>query len=815
MAKSHKVTKNNKVTSTAFYRNEKFTVAVGVVLMLISIYLFLALLSFFIYGAEDISILQSDDVSKEDKKAILNWTAYCGANIAYVLVNKCLGVSAILIIFPLCSIALYLIKVAKKIWKWILFPIFGMLLLPVIFHFFFSSFLENSFLNIGGLYGELVTNFLFVRIGKVGIFLLLIAIIVLICIFAFRSTISSIQNIFSKDFVFVKGIKSFCALFHRKPKTKKDKDKAVRIGPNIVQEDWIKDAEKDVEEDVEKNDDAIIENTEIDNKEVDIVSIETVSTIEIEDEKDEKQSDNHDVEIEVSDENRDDAVDNVIENYTPYDPTLDLSMYKYPTLDLLKDYPNSNNTVSVEEQKENQRKIIETLGFFDIKIKKIIETIGPTVTLYEIVPEDGVRINKIKNLEDDIMLRLSAIGIRIIAPMPGRGTIGIEVPNSKPRIVSMLSTIASKKFQEMDAELPVALGRTISNEVYTFDLTKMPHLLVAGATGQGKSVGLNAIITSLLYKKHPSQLKLVLIDPKKVEFSIFSEIEKHFLAKIPDSDEAVITDTSKVIDTLNSLCKEMDDRYLLLKAAKARNIKEYNSKFIERRLNPQNGHKFLPYIVVIIDEFCDLIMSAGKQVEFPIARIAQLARAVGIHMIVATQRPSVNVITGTIKANFPARIAFKVTSGVDSKTILDTSGAQQLIGKGDMLISTGSSLTRVQCAFVDTPEVENIVNYIAEQQSYPSAFELPEPDVKEEDANKTIDLRKRDVMFDEIARYVVRNQQGSTSNIQRNFEIGFNRAGKIMDQLEAAGIVGPVRGSKPREVIIKDEMELDRLLTSL
>ena len=399
--------------------------------------------------------------------------------------------------------------------------------------------------------------------------------------------------------------------------------------------------------------------------------------------------------------------------------------------------------------------------------------------------------------------------------MPGRGTIGIEVPNSKPRIVSMLSTIASKKFQEMDAELPVALGRTISNEVYTFDLTKMPHLLVAGATGQGKSVGLNAIITSLLYKKHPSQLKLVLIDPKKVEFSIFSEIEKHFLAKIPDSDEAVITDTSKVIDTLNSLCKEMDDRYLLLKAAKARNIKEYNSKFIERRLNPQNGHKFLPYIVVIIDEFCDLIMSAGKQVEFPIARIAQLARAVGIHMIVATQRPSVNVITGTIKANFPARIAFKVTSGVDSKTILDTSGAQQLIGKGDMLISTGSSLTRVQCAFVDTSEVENIVNYIAEQQSYPSAFELPEPDVKEEDANKTIDLRKRDLMFDEIARYVVRNQQGSTSNIQRNFEIGFNRAGKIMDQLEAAGIVGPVRGSKPREVIIKDEMELDRLLTSL
>ena len=817
MAKSNKVAKNNKVKGTSFFKNEKFHVALGVILMLISIYLFLALFSFLIYGAEDMSILQSEADFSEANKKIHNWTAYYGAQIACFLINKCLGVSALLLIILLSAVSLYLMKVTTKIWKLILFPIIGLLILPIMLHFFFSSFLENSFLNIGGYYGELVTGFLFDRIGNVGIFLLLLAIIVLFCIFAFKSTIGSIQKIFSKDFVFVKVFCKFFSLFHRKPKSKgTDKEKAVRIGPNIIQEEWIQESQNT---DLEKEDGIGEEETPTDSNDLsNEITIETVSSA-IEDNQDysetttPKQSE---VEIEVSIEKKDDdTLDNVMDNYAPYDPTLDLSMYKYPTLDLLKEYPNSNNTVSVEEQKENQRKIIETLGFFDIKIKKIIETIGPTVTLYEIVPEDGVRINKIKNLEQDIMLRLSAIGIRIIAPMPGRGTIGIEVPNSKPRIVSMLSTISSKKFQEMDAELPVALGRTISNEVYTFDLTKMPHLLVAGATGQGKSVGLNAIITSLLYKKHPSQLKLVLIDPKKVEFSIFSEIEKHFLAKIPDSDEAVITDTSKVIDTLNSLCKEMDDRYLLLKSAKARNIKEYNGKFIERKLNPLNGHKFLPYIVVIIDEFCDLIMSAGKQVEFPIARIAQLARAVGIHMIVATQRPSVNVITGTIKANFPARIAFKVTSGVDSKTILDTSGAQQLIGKGDMLISTGSSLTRVQCAFIDTPEVENIVNYIAEQQAYPSAFELPEPDVKEDDVNKTIDLRKRDVMFDEIARYVVRNQQGSTSNIQRNFEIGFNRAGKIMDQLEAAGIVGPVRGSKPREVIIKDEFELDKLLTSL
>ena len=817
MAKSNKVAKNNKVKGTSFFKNEKFHVALGVILMLISIYLFLALFSFLIYGAEDMSILQSEADFSEANKKIHNWTAYYGAQIACFLINKCLGVSALLLIIPLSAVSLYLMKVTTKIWKLILFPIIGLLILPIMLHFFFSSFFENSFLNIGGYYGELVTGFLFDRIGNVGIFLLLLAIIVLFCIFAFKSTIGSIQKIFSKDFVFVKVFCKFFSLFHRKPKSKgTDKEKAVRIGPNIIQEEWIQESQNT---DLEKEDGIGEEETPTDSNDLsNEITIETVSSA-IEDNQDYLETttpEQSDVEIEVSIEKKDDdTLDNVMDNYAPYDPTLDLSMYKYPTLDLLKEYPNSNNTVSVEEQKENQRKIIETLGFFDIKIKKIIETIGPTVTLYEIVPEDGVRINKIKNLEQDIMLRLSAIGIRIIAPMPGRGTIGIEVPNSKPRIVSMLSTISSKKFQEMDAELPVALGRTISNDVYTFDLTKMPHLLVAGATGQGKSVGLNAIITSLLYKKHPSQLKLVLIDPKKVEFSIFSEIEKHFLAKIPDSDEAVITDTSKVIDTLNSLCKEMDDRYLLLKSAKARNIKEYNGKFIERKLNPLNGHKFLPYIVVIIDEFCDLIMSAGKQVEFPIARIAQLARAVGIHMIVATQRPSVNVITGTIKANFPARIAFKVTSGVDSKTILDTSGAQQLIGKGDMLISTGSSLTRVQCAFIDTPEVENIVNYIAEQQAYPSAFELPEPDVKEDDVNKTIDLRKRDVMFDEIARYVVRNQQGSTSNIQRNFEIGFNRAGKIMDQLEAAGIVGPVRGSKPREVIIKDEFELDKLLTSL
>ncbi|MDD4757181.1 MAG: DNA translocase FtsK, partial [Prolixibacteraceae bacterium] len=498
-----------------------------------------------------------------------------------------------------------------------------------------------------------------------------------------------------------------------------------------------------------------------------------------------------------------------------YDPTLELSRYKFPNLDLLEDHSSDNAEVSNEELIANKNKIVETLRHYKIEITKIRATIGPTITLYEIVPAPGIRIAKIKNLEDDIALSLAALGIRIIAPIPGRGTIGIEVPNQNPEIVSMRSILGSRRFQESLAELPVALGKTISNETYMFDLAKMPHILVAGATGQGKSVGVNVIITSLLYKKHPSQLKFVFVDPKKVELTLYSALEKHYLAKLPNDDEPVITDIQKVKYTLNSINVEMDQRYDLLKKAHARNVKEYNKKFIQRKLNPEKGHRYMPYIVIIIDEFADLIMTAGKEIELPIARIAQLARAVGIHMIIATQRPSTNIITGVIKANFPARIAFKVASMIDSRTILDTPGANQLIGKGDMLIASGGELIRVQCAFVDTPEVEAICSFISGQQGYPTAFMLPEYNEDEEAGPGNVDLNNRDELFDDAARVVVMNQMGSTSMIQRKFSIGYNRAGRIMDQLEVAGVVGPSEGSKPRQVLMQDEYSLERLLNSL
>lgn len=496
-----------------------------------------------------------------------------------------------------------------------------------------------------------------------------------------------------------------------------------------------------------------------------------------------------------------------------YDPTLDLSNYKYPPMDLLVDYETGKNKVSVDVLESYKRNIVQTLENYNIKIDNIKATVGPTVTLYEIVPAAGVRIAKIKNLEDDIALSLAALGIRIIAPIPGKGTVGIEVPNPEPDIVPMKSVLSSKKFVESQMELPVALGKTISNETFVYDLAKMPHLLMAGATGQGKSVGLNCILVSLLYKKHPSQLKLVLVDPKKVELTLFNKVVRHFLAKLPDEDEAIITETQKVVNTVNSLCIEMDNRYELLKEAGCRNLKEYNAKFIARKLNPENGHKFLPYIVLVIDEFADLIMTAGKEVELPIARLAQLARAIGIHLIIATQRPSVNIITGTIKANFPARIAFRVTSKIDSRTILDAGGADQLIGRGDMLFSTGNDLVRIQCAFVDTPEVEEICEFIGNQQGYPDAHELPEF-VKEgsENENDFADLEDRDSMFEEAARIIVMHQQGSASLLQRKLKLGYNRAGRIIDQLEAAGIIGPFEGSKARKVLITDEISLEQFL---
>lgn len=513
---------------------------------------------------------------------------------------------------------------------------------------------------------------------------------------------------------------------------------------------------------------------------------------------------------------------NLAEQLGEYDPTLDLSSYQYPPLDLLQNYQSSRSQMSREELlaelEVNKKKIIETLGHYDIEIEKIKATVGPTVTLFEIVPKAGIRISKIKNLEDDIALSLAALGIRIIAPIPGKGTIGIEVPNQTPDIVSMRSVLASEKFQNTDMDLPIGLGRTISNDVFVTDLAKMPHLLMAGATGQGKSVGLNAILVSLLYKKHPSQVKFILVDPKKVELTLFKTIERHFLAKLPGEEEAIITDTKKVVNTLNSLCVEMDNRYELLKDAQVRNIREYNAKFIARRLNPNNGHRFLPYIVLVVDEFADLIMTAGKEVETPIARLAQLARAIGIHLIIATQRPSVNIITGTIKANFPARLAFRVTSKIDSRTILDTGGADQLIGRGDMLLSTGADLIRIQCAFVDTPEVDGITSFIGEQRAYPNAYQLPEY-VNENEAStgsgNDMGADDLDPLFDEAAHMVVQHQQGSASLLQRRLKLGYNRAGRLIDQLEAAGIIGPFEGSKAREVRCKDVLSLEQLLKAM
>lgn len=838
-----KVAKQRRLSK--LIHDERFAFALGTILFFGSLYITIALVSFLFAGANDQSIVLSDNLTiAEMKRSIANKTGVTGAILAEMLVNSGLGISAFVLLIVPYVVSLKLFHVCERpIWKYILFPLLFVVWAPLMLDFFFGSLLDNTFLSIGGAYGAYLSDLLIANIGWTGTFFIILGSFIIFSVFAFSSTIPVIQKLFRSSTKIAPKISAAYAV-HKQNRVKDkvggdvaDKENAVRIGDEIVPQEWVERVENSEGEDgvtsvitIEDDDaesgadaekSATLEVEIVEVKPDDDIIVEEVVDNSVE-ERSAEGAEGGDSEL-VGNTGRDlveevaPVEDEMVEaNMEPYDPTLDLSHYKYPSLDLLKDYQQTSVNVTKEEQLANQVRIITTLKNFGIGVKKIFETVGPTITLYEIVPEDGVRISKIRNLEADIMLSLSAIGIRIIAPMPGKGTIGIEVPNSNPRIVSMYGTIASKKFQESKYELPVALGRTITNEVFTFDLCKMPHLLVAGATGQGKSVGLNAIITSLLYKKHPSQLKFVLVDPKKVEFNIYSEIERHFLAKIPDADEPVITDTSKVVETLNSLCKEMDARYDLLKMAHARNIREYNEKFISRRLNPLKGHKYLPYIVVIVDEFGDLIMTAGKEVELPIARIAQLARAVGIHMIIATQRPSVNIITGIIKANFPARIAFKVSSSVDSKTILDGPGAQQLIGRGDLLFSQGDVPVRVQCAFVDTPEVEDIVKFIGDQQGYPSAFELPEPDVAGEESDLSgVDLSRRDAFFEDVARYVVANQIGSTSNIQRKFEIGFNRAGRIMDQLEASGIVGPARGSKPREVIVQTDYELDQLLNSL
>ncbi|MGV8090312.1 MAG: DNA translocase FtsK 4TM domain-containing protein [Mangrovibacterium sp.] len=787
----------------SFITGDKLKYTIGLFFFLFGLYLLVAFISFLFYGYADHSKLDLSwrELVGNSHIQVENKAGKTGAFLSEFFMNRGFGVASFLLVYMLIITAFQLWgRPLVKFGRAILFSLILLFLISVSMGLTLSLMNNGDYLYLGGENGLFMSNWLSSMFGSIGTFFILACSLFLILLVRVDSFIPWLKRIFG-----------------RKPKEKTALDE-VETGKNetgglIKAEESIS---KQINEDdlVETIFDPDVDDLEIDDR-IDVSDVRKHVQDQLSENKFGHQHDGPEMTVEkIEEEQDDDYVPD--DNLEAYDPTLDLSNYKFPAIDLLDDHPSGNAEVSNEELISNKNKIVETLRHYKIEITKIRATIGPTITLYEIVPAPGIRIAKIKNLEDDIALSLSALGIRIIAPIPGRGTIGIEVPNQQPEVVSMRSIIASKKFQESTGDLPVVLGKTISNETFLIDLTKMPHILVAGATGQGKSVGLNAIIASLLYKKHPAQLKLVMIDPKKVELSLYSTIEKHFLAKLPDDEEPIITDIQKVKYTLNSLNVEMDNRYELLKKAHARNIKEYNVKFISRRLNPEKGHRYLPYIVVIIDEFADLIMTAGKEIELPIARIAQLARAVGIHMIIATQRPSTNIITGVIKANFPTRIAFKVASMIDSRTILDTPGANQLIGKGDMLISMGSTMTRLQCAFVDTPEIERICEFISGQQGYPSAFMLPEYAGDSESGGLAeADLGSRDELFDEAARVVVMNQMGSTSMIQRKFSIGYNRAGRIMDQLEAAGIVGPSEGSKARQVMIQDEYSLEQLLKNM
>ena len=838
--------KNEKPRSSysfGFLKDPRTRVVVGLIFMLFSIYLLVSLAGFFFTGGMDQSLIDKEarELVTNPNIEVGNPGRKLGAFLSDLLINRWFGVSSFIFCYLLFIIGLRIAgrnikKFGKKIIISFVLIIWISLLLGYIFNF-----LPSGYVFPGGAHGYFVCFWLNSFIGEIGSFFLLVVSFAAILFFGF-------ENAFNRCATLVKNY------FARRAQRKEERALAREAALARRQEDMAKakeneeqqQEEKQPEEEDEKEELNVIlaespteeefysqkldetdtgepEEPEIHKPELDFTTERhfDLSTEENHDKRQERDENttplaNEDIELTVMADKLEEQLTKNLMPDTEYDPTLDLSNYQYPSLELLEEHSSGSPKVTADELEENKNTIIETLRHYKIEITKIKATIGPTVTLYEIVPAPGIKISKIKNLEDDIALSLSALGIRIIAPIPGAGTIGIEVPNQNPEVVSMRGIIASKKFQESKYALPVALGRTISNEPYTFDLAKMPHLLVAGATGQGKSVGLNAIITSLLYKKHPSQLKFVMVDPKKVELSIYSVIEKHFLAKLPDSEEAIITENEKVVATLNSLCIEMDSRYDLLKMAHVRNIKEYNEKFVKRQLNPNNGHRYLPYIVVVVDEFADLIMTAGKEVEQPIARIAQLARAVGIHMIIATQRPSTNIITGIIKANFPARIAFKVASMIDSRTILDSPGANQLIGRGDMLISKDSEMVRVQCAFVDTPEVDAITKFIADQQGYPEAYALPEyVSDTENGVSGDMDLGMKDPLFEEAARLVVNTQQGSTSSIQRRFSIGYNRAGRIIDQLEAAGIVGPFEGSKARQVLIPDEYSLEHILKSV
>ncbi len=835
MAKSTKRKRKKTTTSTArkrrtaiisFLKNERVRFIFGILVAFLGIFTLLAIISFFFTGAADQSkVLNKSfwELTQDKQLEVDNWTSTGGAFLAETLVNKWFGIFSILIPFFVIYLGLRLMKVSDfSFIKVLLITAFGLVCGSITSAFIFGRLFPKSHINWGGAHGSQIERLLESSIGVPGMILLVLLFILIIVIVFRQSSMHKIQETLINSKPTFNGNKESQPPIELEFDEKEEPEEKKK--PGI----WRKlfSFKKTDKPETETEPEVLLQNREQTPLPV---TQNTVPPIR----KKEPANDGFEVfvpkdEIQVAENKTEEKASPLAESDTneetdpdveileDYDPKKDLSSFAFPTMDLLKVYNTGNRQVDMQEQNENKDKIIRTLRNYGIEITSIKATVGPTITLYEIVPQAGVRISRIRNLEDDIALSLSALGIRIIAPMPGKGTIGIEVPNKEPQIVSMQSVIASVKFQECTYDLPVALGKTITNEVFIFDLAKMPHLLVAGATGQGKSVGLNAIITSLLYKKHPSEMKMVLIDPKMVEFNIYSTIEKHYLAKLPDEEKAIITDVTKVTQTLNSLTKEMDDRYELLMRAHVRAIKEYNEKFIKRKLNPKNGHRYLPYIVVVIDEFGDLIMTAGKEIEMPIARIAQKARAVGMHMVIATQRPTTNIITGTIKANFPARMAFRVTSQIDSRTILDATGANQLIGRGDMLFSQGSNLIRIQCAFVDTPEIEDISQYIGKQRGYESAFALPEVvSADSEDKPGAVDLNERDTLFDEAARLIVIHQQGSTSLIQRKFSIGYNRAGRLMDQLETAGIVGPAQGSKPRDVYISDEYSLEKLLDSL
>lgn len=810
--KKEPVEKKNTTASEpkkAWKITKQHKILFGSLLVLFSISMLLAFISFYIYGQADQSAVNQ---LTDRNVTVHNWLGKFGAYLADFFVYKGFGVASFLFVRLLFLTGAYLVldlavKKLKNTWFWDLFAI---LIVAILFGFF-ADFVPE----LGGIVGYEMNLFLQDFIGKAGTLLVLIFGLIIYLIFKIKIDPESIKALFERTKTEIK--EDLSAI--NTPITSND-------GIYNLEEFAVNDAFEDDQEMPEATDLKPVSQFEINKSELkptisnsSLLNLEPTlknTILEVTPEITEPIEETFVIE-KVAEEDiiEENLASKLVADFGLFDPTLDLSNYKFPTLDLLKEYTTGGITINQEELEENKNRIVETLRNYKIEIAQIKATVGPSVTLYEIVPEAGIRISKIKSLEDDIALSLSALGIRIIAPIPGKGTIGIEVPNKNPTMVSMKSVIGSAKFQEAEMELPIALGKTISNETFVVDLAKMPHLLMAGATGQGKSVGLNAVLTSLLYKKHPAEVKFVLVDPKKVELTLFNKIERHYLAKLPDTEDAIITDNNKVINTLNSLCVEMDNRYSLLKDAMVRNIKEYNDKFKSRKLNPENGHRFLPYIVLVVDEFADLIMTAGKEVETPIARLAQLARAIGIHLIIATQRPSVNVITGIIKANFPARIAFRVTSKIDSRTILDTQGADQLIGRGDLLYTNGNDVVRVQCAFVDTPEVEKITEFIGAQKAYPNAYLLPEFTGDDESGIKLdIDISERDSMFREAAEIIVTAQQGSASLLQRKLKLGYNRAGRLIDQLEAAGIVGPFEGSKARGVNISDLTSLDQFFNN-